>query len=120
VHIAREFPEFWAGMKGLIQELRAREAIWTAPYAEVDAPTCDNEAVMVSRYPLSDGGAVYVLAVNPTREAQQVHMKYLDLQGDGEIEDVLSGRMVPIRDGAVVDELEPLDAACYRLPPPPG
>ena len=115
VNIAHEFPEFWAEMKGVVGELRAHEDIWTAPYADVAPPTCSNEAMIVSRYPLSDGDAVYVLAVNPTREVQDAWLQLAGFEGVGKVEDVLSGRRVDIRDGLIMDELEPLAVACYRV-----
>jgi len=115
VNLADEFPEFWAGMKGLMGELRAHEAIWTAPYAEIAAPTCSNDAIVVSRYPLSDGEAAYVLAVNPTREVQDAWLQLVAPEGTVQVEDVLSGRRVDMRDGLIMDELAPLQSACYRV-----
>ncbi len=118
VNLAAEFPEFWAGMKGLMGELRAHEAIWTAPYAQIAAPICSNDAIVVSRFPLSDGEAAYVLAVNPTRDVQDAWLQLVGFEGVSTVEDVLSGRRVDMRDGLIMDELGPLQSACYRVPRP--
>lgn len=116
VNIADEFPEFWQGMKGVIRELRSHEDIWTAPYANVDAPTCSNDAVIVSRYPLTDGKSIYVLAVNPTREAQALRLQFAEMEGRRQVTDVLAERELTMTDGALSDTLGPLGVACYRLP----
>ncbi len=120
VNLAEEFPEFWAGMKGLMGELRGHEDIWTAPYAHLSPPTCSNDAIVVQARPLSEGEAVHVLAVNPTREVQDAWVQLAGFEGEGQVEDVLSGRTVDMRDGLIMDELQPLQAACYRVPPVPG
>lgn len=114
VNIAHEFPEFWAGMKGVMQELRAHEVVWTAPYAELAPPTSENEAVIVSRYPLRNGEATYVLAVNPTREAQQVTLSFASI-ADCAVTDVLAERTLRMTGGALNDTLEALQSACYRV-----
>ncbi len=115
VNIAHEFPEFWAEMKGLIQELRAHEAIWTAPYADVAPPTCNDEAIIVSRYPLSDGGSDYVLAVNPTREARSVRLQFAGRSGREPVREVLADRDLRMTSGALYDTLPPLGVVCYRV-----
>ncbi len=116
VNLAEEFPEFWAGMKGLMAELRAHEAIWTAPYALLDAPACDNDAIVVQRYPLSDGVQGYVLAVNPTREVQELTLTFEGFTGEQGARDLLADRPLPLRDGVITDTLQPLGAACYAIP----
>jgi hypothetical protein len=115
VNIAHEFPEFWAGMKGIIQELRAHGAIWTAPYADVTPPTCSDDAVIVSRYPLSDGDAFYLLAVNPTREARSVRLQFAGRSGREPVQEVLADRDLRMTSGALYDTLPSLGVACYRV-----
>lgn len=115
VNLAEEFPEFWVQMKVVIGELRAQEAIWTAPYADLDPPACDNQAIVVARYPLADADGVYVLAVNPTREAQPLTLTFADRRGEQPVTDVLADRPLTMRDGALTDTLAPLHSACYRV-----
>jgi hypothetical protein len=55
-----------------------------------------------------------VLAVNPTREAQQVTLSFASI-ADCAVTDVLAERTLRMTGGALNDTLEALQSACYRV-----
>ena len=116
VNIAEEFPEFWAGMCGVIEELAARADIWTMPYADMPEPTCSNDKIIVQRRPYAADGKAYVLVVNPERDLQDAWVQLAGLEGVGQVQDALGGPPADIRDGLIMAELQPLQAACYIVP----
>ena len=113
VNLAEEYPEFWAEMTEVIQELASHTDIWTMPYADIPAPTCDNHRVIAQRRPYCSNGKVYVLVVNPQRNVQTVRVKVDGLKATGQVQDALGAQPAEMRDGSIADELQPLQAKCY-------
>ncbi len=116
VNIAEEFPEFWAGMCGVIAELVARSDIWTMPYADMPQPTCGNEKIIVQRRPYAADGNAYVLVVNPERDVQGAWVQLAGVKGVGQVQDALGGPPADIRDGLIMAELAPLQSQCFIVP----
>ncbi len=116
VNIAEEFPEFWAGMCGVIEELAAHSDVWTMPYADMPEPTCSNEKIIVQRRPYASEGKAYVLVVNPERDVQDAWVQLAGLTGVGQVQDALGGAPADIRDGLIMAELQPLQSQCFIVP----
>ncbi len=116
VNIAEEFPEFWAGMCGVIEELAAHSDVWTMPYADMPEPTCSNEKIIVQRRPYASEGKAYVLVVNPERDVQDAWVQLAGLTSVGQVQDALGGAPADIRDGLIMAELQPLQSQCFIVP----
>ncbi len=114
VNLAREFPEFWQQMTGVLKELGAREQTWTAPYAAL-RPVAVSPDIIVQRKPYTRDGKTYLLVVNPQYDARPVTMKLPGARQTGVARDDLGGTPGQLKGEELTDTLEGLQAKCYVL-----
>jgi hypothetical protein len=114
VNLAKEYPEFWQQMTGLLKELGSRQAVWTAPYAGL-RPQGLSPDVIVQRRPLRVAGKTYLLVVNPKYEARPVRVKLPGCKLAGPVRDDLGGTPGQIKGGELTDTLAGLQTKCYVL-----
>ncbi|NUQ01980.1 MAG: hypothetical protein HUU35_19205, partial [Armatimonadetes bacterium] len=115
VHLAREYPDFWAQLQTLAAEVGAHRELWCAPYATA-RPRADLPDLVVQSRPYQLDGALALLVVNLQRAPREAQVALPGLPDQVAVTDLLGGSPGGLAGGVLTDRLGPLQAKCYRIP----